>query len=420
MVGARLRAGAVPRPVRRPRILHEHPCAATRTGSADRRRARRVRMSGGRRGAGARAVERQRRSPRWRRVAGGPAAAAALLVVAPGGAAVAAPSPGPSPAHGSPVCRVRDDRLTEISGMAATENGFVVVNDSADEESRRRIFFLDSHCRVVRAVRYPSRPRDTEDLAVAPDGTVWVADIGDNDRSRETVAVWKLARGTDRPVLYRLSYPDGPHDAEALLLTGDGRPLIVTKQGGAAGVYTPTRAPLPGATVPMARRGQVALPGTDTSNPFGFLGRAVVTGAATAPDGRRVVLRTYADAFEFDVPDGDVVAALTTGTPRVVALPDEPQGESVCYSRDGRFLFTVSETADQPAGTRPTILRYPTPPPPTATPRPTDTAAARSPVAAGPPRSRGLRGGLGVLALLGVGLAGVGLVGIARSRRQKR
>lgn len=367
-------------------------------------------------GAGRKAVGKQRRSPRRRWAVAGPAAATALLVVATGGTAGAAPAARPSSGAGTPVCRVPDDRLTEISGMAATATGFVMVNDSADEESRRRIFFLDDRCRVVRALRYPSRPRDTEDLAVAADGTIWIADIGDNERSRETVAVWKLPRGADRPVLHRLAYPDGPHDAEALLLTGDGRPVIVTKQGGAAGIYVPTRAPAPGATVPMARRGQVELPGTDTTNPFGFLGRAVVTGAAAAPDGRRVVLRTYADAFEFDVPDGDVVAALTTGTPRVVALPDEPQGESVCYSPDGRFLLTVSETADRPAGTRPAVLRYPAPARPAATPRP---AATGTPAPTDPPRRRHLDGLLGVATLLGVCLAGLGLVGATRSRRTR-
>ncbi|MFR9776368.1 hypothetical protein ACL02O_09915 [Micromonospora sp. MS34] len=361
----------------------------------------------------------KQRRPPWWWTAVRQVVAVALLVTLPAGAAVAGPSSSPAPAAGTPVCQVRDSRLTEISGMVATDTGFVMVNDSADEESRRRVFFLDNHCRVVRTVRYPSRPRDTEDLAVAADGTIWIADIGDNDRSRETVAVWTLPKGADRPVLHRLTYPDGPHDAEALLLTADGRPLIVTKQGGAAGIYTPTRDPVPGGTVPMARRGQVDLPGTDTANPFGFLGRAVVTGAAAAPDGRRVVLRTYADAFEFDVADGDVVAALTTGEPRVVALPDEPQGESVTYTRDGRFLLTVSETADQPAGTRPTVLRYPTPPLPTGTPRPA-AGVTGSPTATGPSRRRDFGDALGALALVGVGLIGVGLLGAARSRRARR
>lgn len=271
----------------------------------------------------------------------------AALTVVPGPAQAALPGPALA-AAATPVCQVRDERLTEISGMVATDSGFVMVNDGSDEASRRRIFFLDARCAVVRTVAYPSRPRDTEDLVVGADGTIWVADIGDNDRTRATVGLWKLSPGARRPVLHRLTYPDGAHDAEALLVDGDGRPVVVTKQGGEAGVYVPTGPLRAGVTVPLARAGQLRLPATTTANPYSFFGRRLVTGGATAPDGRRVVLRTYADAFEFDVTDGDVVAALTTGTPRVVALPDEPQGESVSYSGDGRWLLTVSETADQP------------------------------------------------------------------------
>ncbi len=275
------------------------------------------------------------------------------VVLAPGAATAGA-------AAGTPVCQVRDDRLREISGMVATDEGYVVINDGADDEARRRIFFLDQRCAVVRTVSFPSRPRDTEDLAIGRDGTIWVADIGDNDRSRPTIGVWRLAPGAKQPVLHRMTYPDRPHDAEALLLDASGRPLIITKGGsGTVFLYAPTTALRADATTPLTALGQVTLPRTTTSNPFSFLGRGVITGAASAPDGRRVALRSYADAFEYDVPDGDVVRALTTGTARITPLPDEPQGESITYSRDGRSLLTVSEAAGQPSGTRPTILRYP-------------------------------------------------------------
>lgn len=316
------------------------------------------------------------------------------------------------------MCQVRDSRLNEISGMAATDTGFVVVNDSADEEPRRRIFFLDADCTVVRTVRYPSRPRDTEDLAIDADGTVWVADIGDNDRSRQTVALWKLPPDGTRPVLHRMTYPDGPHDAEALLFDRD-RPIIVTKQAGAAGLYAPAGDLKPGATVPLERVGQASLPGTTTSNPFSFPGRAVVTGAATAQDRRRVALRTYADAFEFDVADGDVISALTSGIPRIVPLPDEPQGESITYSRDGRFLLTVSEAADQPAGTKPTILRYPVP----AIAPATSQVAGTAPTAADRSESfdkSGKRSLVGAVGAIGLGLVVAGLIGMTLSRRNPR
>ncbi|MFG1780651.1 hypothetical protein ACGFIR_26115 [Micromonospora sp. NPDC049051] len=342
----------------------------------------------------------------------------ALAVTAAPGAAVADPSP--AAAAGTPVCEVRGGRLSEISGMAVTDSGYVMINDGADDEARRRIFFLDERCSVVRSVSYPSRPRDTEDLAVGADGTIWVADTGDNDRSRQTIGVWKLPPGADRPVLHRMAYPDGPHDVEALLVTGDDRPLVVTKHS--ANLYAPSAGLRPGTTTPLVKVGRVRLPASTTSNPFGALGRAVVTGAATAPDGRRVVLRTYADAYEFDVPDGDVVAALTGGTPRVIGLPDEPQGESVAYSRDGRSLLTVSETANQPPGTRPTILRYPLPaaaasPTPPATPTtPASTArAARDETG----RSGGVGTYLVAAGALGLALVAVALVGWTRTRRAR-
>ncbi|SCL70657.1 esterase-like activity of phytase family protein [Micromonospora peucetia] len=341
------------------------------------------------------------------------AAVVACAVTTAPGAAAANPSPTPVPA--TPVCEVRDGRLTEISGMVATDDGYVIINDGANDEARRRIFFLDRECSVVRAVPYPSRPRDTEDLAVGGDGTVWVADVGDNDRSRQTLAVWKLPPGADRPVLYRLAYPDGPHDAEALLVTGDGRPVIVTKYS--ATLYAPSAPLRPGTTAPLVKVGQVQLPASTTSNPFGALGRTAVTGAATAPDGRRAVLRTYADAYEFDVADGDLITALTSGTPRVTALPDEPQGESITYSHDGRSLLTVSETAGQPPGTTPRILRYSPPPAvapsvPDATPTPSAQAAGDETVSFDDVRTYVVAAGA-----LGLVLIVVGLVAVTRARR---
>lgn len=348
-----------------------------------------------------------------------------LLVIVP---AVPADAAGTT-ARPTTVCTIGDARLSEISGMAATRNGYVVIDDSSDDASRRKVFFLNQRCKVSRTLSYPSRPRDTEDLASAADGTLWVGDIGDNNLSRTTVGLWKLAPGAKTPVLYRLRYPDGPHDAEALLLAGDGTPIIVTKDPGTADIYTPATTLHAGATVTLKRVGQFTIPNTKTSNPFSLFGRVLVTGAANSPDGRRVALRTYSDAFEFEVPDGNVIAALTTGKPHIVALPDEPQGESIAYGTDGTSLLTVSESTGQPAGTRPTILRYGIPAASNvraAQPGPAPTSASASPPevsATAPVLRTGIRGvTFPVVAAAAVGmlLAVIGLFGFYRSRRANR
>jgi hypothetical protein len=244
-----------------------------------------------------------------------------------------------------------------------------------------------------------------------------VADIGDNGRSRETVGLWKLAPGADRPVLYRFTYPDGPHDAEALLLNGDGTPIIVTKDPFTAGLYVAATTPRPKAKTALRKAGSVQIPNTSTSNPFGIRGRLVLTGGATAPDGSKVALRTYADAFEFAVTGGDVIAAVTTGEAMVTALPDEPQGESLAYSADGAALLTVSETAGTPAGTKPTISRYASrlaAPKPSPSPARTGSPPA---AAAGPPRTSSVTG----YAAAGLGVAGaLALIALFLIRRGRR
>lgn len=327
------------------------------------------------------------------------------------GVALAVPAAPVAPA--ATVCVVTDPRLTEISGMVRTADGYAVVDDGSDLSSHWRIFFLDNRCAVTRTVRYPSTPRDTEDMAQARDGTLWIADIGDNNRSRPTVALWRLAKGDRSPVLYRLSYPDGAHDAEALLLSGDGTPVIVTKDPGRALLYQPAGAPRAGGTVPLREVGAFDLPASGTSNPYSFAGHLVVTGGANAPDGTRVVLRTYADAYEFPVAGGDVVRAIATGTPRVVPLPGEPQGESITYDRDGVSLLTVSEQA---TAAQPVVIRYPGPAiaarRSTGTPRgPASAAAGAAPV----PVSTVV----GAVGLAGLGLAALIAVAVGRGRRRR-
>ena len=366
--------------------------------------------------------------------AGGFVAAIVVIGLAAGPVAPARAAAAAGPAT---VCTVSSGRLDELSGLAVSGDGYVTIDDSSDDARRRRIFYLTSRCKLSRTVSYPSRTRDTEDLALAPDGTLWVADTGDNGRSRETVGLWRLAPGAAAPVLHRFTYPDGAHDAEALLLDGDGTPVIVTKDPFTAGVYVPAAPPRAGATVGLRRAGSFAIPGSSTSNPFGVAGRLVVTGGATAADGSKVALRTYADAFEFKVTDGDVIAAVTTGKAVATPLPDEPQGESVAYTADGSGLLTVSETSDAPDGTKAVIKRYPSALPaavsPSAAPAAAPSvaapsagapsvAASQSPGTAISPRRRVTSGitPTGLAAITGAAVLVLGVLAFALIRLRRR
>jgi hypothetical protein len=367
-------------------------------------------------------------------VAAGPAPAAAQTTPSPSPEAepeIAVPEAVP----GEEVCRITDQRLQTLSGIVALGNGtYAVVNsDRPPWGGVWPIFILDEACQVVDEIPYPMQTLRTEALAYDREQQIlWVGDIGDDFEIRDveprpSVALWRvdLSGGDRTPVLYRLGYPDGPRDAGGLILDSDGTPVIVTHNVGEAELFRPAGEMVPELphedAIPLERVGRFTPPDTGTEHRIGRVARQLVTGGANHPDGDRVVLRTYTDAFEFDVEGGDITGAITDGTPRVTPLPGEPMGEAITYSADGEHFLTVSEVVEETGGELPAILRY-TPSEPAPEPTPTEEPAGEPAAAArslldrlGP---QGIINIIGAVGLIGLLMVAAGIVGIVRARRQ--
>lgn len=356
------------------------------------------------------------------------AAAACVGVVAVAGPATAQEEA----AAGEEVCPIADQRLVEVSSLVAIDEGYIAINDGSDAADREGIFFLDSGCQVVDQILYPTPPYDPEDAALDRENNVlWVGDIGDNAAEgtaegdpRVTVAFWRVDLAGDRvPVIYRFAYPNGePRNAEALVLNGDGTPIIVTRGIGTGELFVPAQEPQPNnppeAAVPLQSVGEFTVPESETEHPLGQPAGQVITGGANAPDGSRVVVRTYTDALEFDVSDGDVVAAMTGGQPRVTPLPGEPFGEAISYTPDGERFVTVSEVPADQQDFTPAILSYapsqPAPPASEAQNQPADSGGGGGGGLSLPDIVK-LVAAVGVLGIL---LVAAGVFGIVRARRR--
>ncbi|HVU92635.1 MAG TPA: hypothetical protein VHC23_10395 [Jatrophihabitans sp.] len=313
--------------------------------------------------------------------------AAALLAVAP-----------------APAFRIGDPRIDEASGLALglRSSGVAYVqNDSGDTN---RFFAVDTRTgATVATVTVPGATNvDWEDIAVAPAPggvpAVWLADTGDNGAVRPEVRSYRVPeprlRRTerDRSVRaaraqeWRLAYPDGPHDAEALAVTPAGTAYVITKSLlGRSTVYRVPPTPDRHRVQRLRPVGTIELSATGAANPFGPVGELAVTGASVSRDGSVLAVRTYAAAYLWRVSGGDVAAALRH-RPRRVPLPEQRQGEGIALRGD-RTALVDSEGTDQPVyavplPALPVPSRSPTPSPAPSSGRPSasgrDGGAARA------------------------------------------
>lgn len=292
-----------------------------------------------------------------------------------------------------------DAELTESSGVVASsvrEGVYFTHNDSGDVA---RFFAVDRYgCTLA---RYTLGGVDQEAFAAAHDvediargvhegqPVLWLADIGDNLHQRPEVSVWRVAEPnvnnsshrssascptTSEEVVetveYRLVYPDTPHDAETLVVDpANGQLLIATKTPvGQTSIYA---APLdlvpasgdgtvnalelvtafefpPSATYdkdPATELGELLASRPDapyTQPGFDLQGRLSSTGGDIAPDRSRIVIRTYTDAWEWDLGQRTIAEALA-GVPLQIPLHYQRQGEAITYTRNAGALVTTCE-----------------------------------------------------------------------------
>ncbi|WP_432037737.1 hypothetical protein [Streptomyces cucumeris] len=253
---------------------------------------------------------------------------AAVLVALPAATPAAADDDSPS------SFQIKDSRITESSGLAASRahpGVYWTHNDSSDGPY---VYAVDSRTgkTVARIVmRGIGSPRDVEAISVGPDGNVYVGDIGDN-LGGQWSHVWiyrfpepkKLRDMSVKATQFTVQYQGGPRNAEAMMVhPKTGKVYIASKSEEDGGLYQ----------------------GPDTLSPSGVnVFRRIapidmeVTDGAFAPDGSRLVLRGYFTAAEY---------RWRGGKPQELdeepGLPLQRQGEAVTFSPDGGTLMYGTE-----------------------------------------------------------------------------
>ena len=249
--------------------------------------------------------------------------------------------------------------ITEASGIVASRQNPGVLWTHNDNGYPGHVFGLSTNGALLAHYFVPNVFfGDFEDIAIGPGSSpqhqyIYLGDIGDNSISRSEIRVVRFPepsvyayqaanpRYDAVPIAQEivLTYPDGPHDAEALMvdpITGDL--FIATKQDPDAMLYRATRAQLDAG-------GPIQLTFIRTMSFSGF--RSVGAGDISW-DGRLIAMRRNGRAWVWSRSAsqtvGDALAASGTTAP----VATEENGEGIGFHATGLGYFTVSEGFQPP------------------------------------------------------------------------
>jgi hypothetical protein len=244
--------------------------------------------------------------------------------------------------------------VTEASGLAASRTNRGVVWAHNDSGGAASLYALGRDGRIAATAPLAGAENvDWEDMALGPGPAgspdwLYVGDIGDNGASRGSVRVYRVpepnlrgsAGGTVLPAtpaaFVDLVYPDGPRDAEALVVDpGSGDLFVITKREDRSRVYRARSPSFSGETL--------------TLEYLRDLRDSLVTAADACPDGKTVLVRSY---FGLDAYVGSSVASALGSSPSPRLVEVEPQGEAVAAAPDCEGYYTLSEGSGQP------LVRY--------------------------------------------------------------
>jgi hypothetical protein len=215
---------------------------------------------------------------------------------------------------------------------------------------------------------------DWEDIALgvcpAPfraTACIYIADTGDNLEVRPFVTLYALPepappqgpgdtlRTTSAPAILRVSYPDGPHDVEAIYVSPrDTATYLVSKgRGGSIKVYR-IGSKAWGAAKQSETVSATVVQTLDI-RPSPEAGR-LITGAAVRRDGRIVTLRTYGEIYLFYPGIGGRLTPARERPCNIAGL--EIGGEAIDFLDDTMFVMT-SEAGRRHPGTIDTVVCHP-------------------------------------------------------------
>ncbi len=243
-----------------------------------------------------------------------------------------------------PVKALENKEIDEASGLAqswAYANILYTHNDSGGEPF---VYMLDTLGEYRgKLILEGVENRDWEDIAVGPGpdqnrSYIYVGEIGDNYARHENIFLYRFPEPEKledeiyvKPEIITLTYPDGPKDAETLMVDPEnGDVYILSKRDSSNTLYRVEKDKLenqPEVTLEKIRKYPITMS----------------TGGDISRDGSQILVKNYWVVYHWNRMPGESIADAMKRDPVLLPYNPEPQGEAITFSLDGNSYYTLSE-----------------------------------------------------------------------------
>ncbi|KAA0991319.1 PE-PGRS family protein [Dyadobacter aurulentus] len=239
--------------------------------------------------------------------------------------------------------------IDEASGLAQSHSMSGFLWTIQDAQGPNSLYLVNKDGKSIKEINVPGTVnRDWEEVASGPgpaDGAnyIYIGDIGNNNApTAPSCTIYRVREINDPNAFFNESmvekinftYPDGPRDAESLIVDPVTKDIFVIAKGLTSGIY---RLPYPQSTGEMMTAEKVGdIPSV-----------SIATGATISRDGSEILVRTYLAVHYWRREEGQTIAeTITKPSRKILTVAIEPQGESVCFDLDGSGFYTLSERSN--------------------------------------------------------------------------
>jgi hypothetical protein len=245
---------------------------------------------------------------------------------------------------GIELAEVKNEKLDELSGLAASVNNPGLLWTHNDSGNKAEIYLIDKDLDIKLTCKLKgAKNRDWEDIAVGPgleEGKtyLYIGDVGDNLKATKFKRIYRFEEpvlGSDNSIeisnIDQITFQlEGEKkDSEAIMIDPLNKNLyVISKEKAPSMVY---ELKYPYST-------------TDSLTATKLVPVAISTVCAAdfAPNRKEVLVKNYENVYYWKL-NSDSLALAMRERPSVVEYKKDPQGESICFARDGSGYFTVSE-----------------------------------------------------------------------------